>query len=215
MHFLIVDDHPLYREALRGTVLQAYPDTLVEEAGSISVACELLSASRGIDLVSLDLSMCDVSGFDGLMTLRKRFPSLPILVISGLDEPRIVAEVMRYGAAGFAPKSADKATLTGAIAAVLRGELAFPRSARHAAASEGKAAGEPDLAARISQLTPQQLRVLVMIRQGKLNKQIAHELSVGDSTVKAHVSEILRKLGVMSRTQIVIETAALNFDRPS
>ncbi len=212
MHFLIVDDHPLYREALRGTVLHAYPDTTVEEAGSIAAACELLGDTRGIDLVMLDLSMCDVSGFDGLMTLRKRFPALPILVVSGLDEPRIVAEVMRYGAAGFAPKSADKATLTGAIAAVLRGELAFPRSARHAATAS-KPAG--DVASRIAQLTPQQLRVLVMIRQGKLNKQIAHELSVGDSTVKAHVSEILRKLGVLSRTQIVIETASLNFDRPA
>ena len=212
MHFLIVDDHPLYREALRGTVLHAYPDTTVEEAGSIAAACELLGDTRGIDLVMLDLSMCDVSGFDGLMTLRKRFPALPILVVSGLDEPRIVAEVMRYGAAGFAPKSADKATLTGAIAAVLRGELAFPRSARHAGTAS-KPAG--DVASRIAQLTPQQLRVLVMIRQGKLNKQIAHELSVGDSTVKAHVSEILRKLGVLSRTQIVIETASLNFDRPA
>lgn len=214
MHFLIVDDHPLYREALRGTVLLAYPDTRVDEAGSIAAACETLQEARNVDLVMLDLSMCDVSGFDGLMTLRKRFPALPILVVSGLDEPRIVAEVMRYGAAGFAPKSSDKAALTGAISAVLRGELAFPRSVRHAAANEN-APGQPDLAARIRQLTPQQLRVLVMIRQGKLNKQIAHELSVGDSTVKAHVSEILRKLGVMSRTQIVIETAALNFDRPA
>ena len=214
MHFLIVDDHPLYREAVRGTVLLAYPDTRVEEASTIASACELLQEARGIDLVMLDLSMCDVSGFDGLMTLRKRFPALPILVVSGLDEPRIVAEVMRYGAAGFAPKSSDKAALTGAIAAVLRGELAFPRSARHAA-SASKPDTDGAIAARIAQLTPQQLRVLVMIRQGKLNKQIAHELSVGDSTVKAHVSEILRKLGVLSRTQIVIETASLNFEQPS
>ena len=212
MRFLIVDDHPLYREALGGTVLHAYPDTNVEEVGSIAGACELLHDARDVDLVMLDLSMCDVSGFDGLMTLRKRFPSLPILVVSGLDEPRIVAEVMRYGAAGFVPKSSDKAALTSAIAAVLRGELAFPRSARHAAT---KPENDGNVAARIAQLTPQQLRVLVMIRQGKLNKQIAHELSVGDSTVKAHVSEILRKLGVLSRTQIVIETASLNFGRSS
>ena len=214
MHFLIVDDHPLYREALRGTVLLAYPGALVEEAGSIAAACEILGEARSIELILLDLSMCDVSGFDGLMRLRKRFPSLPILVVSGLDEPRIIAEVMRYGAAGFTPKSADKATLTSAIAAVLRGELAFPRSVRYAPTADSRALKEPQLAARIDQLTPQQLRVLVMIRQGKLNKQIAHELGVGDSTVKAHVSEILRKLGVASRTQIVIETAALNFDQP-
>ena len=107
-------------------------------------------------------------------------------------------------------KSADRSKLVDAIAAVLRGDRAFAGPAHRIAASSNPD-GEADVAARIRKLTPQQLRVLVLIRQGKLNKQIAHELSIGDSTVKAHVSEILRKLGVVSRTQIVIETAALNF----
>lgn len=212
MHFLIADDHPLYREALRGTVMLAYPEATVEEAGSIAVACDVLKEARDVDLVLLDLSMCDVSGFDGLIALRKQFPSLPILVVSGLEDPRITAEVMRLGAAGFAPKSADKAKLVNAIAAVLRGERAVLGPTNKIALGEHTRDG--DLTARLRKLTPQQLRVLVMIRQGKLNKQIAHELSVGDSTVKAHVSEILRKLGVISRTQIVIETASLNFNQP-
>ena len=211
MHFLIVDDHPLYREALQSTVQRAFDDATTDEAASIAAACESLAARRATDLVLLDLSMESVSGFDGLITIRKRFPSIPIIVVSGLDEPRIVQEAIRFGAAGFVPKASGKATLVAAINAVLRGELAFPVEMRSSVAQEPGSGRRKLLSERLAQLTPQQMRVLVMIRQGKLNKQIAHELSVGDSTVKAHVSEILRKLGVMSRTQIVIETASLNF----
>ena len=211
MHFLIVDDHPLYREALQSTVLRAFKSATTDEAASIAAACDSLAARRSTDLVLLDLSMENVSGFDGLITIRKRFPSIPIVVVSGLDEPRIVQDAIRFGAAGFVPKAAGKATLVASITAVLKGELGFPAETRSMAGQETGGGRRKLLAERLAQLTPQQMRVLVMIRQGKLNKQIAHELSVGDSTVKAHVSEILRKLGVMSRTQIVIETAALNF----
>ena len=210
MHFLIVDDHPLYREALQSTVQRAFGAT-TDEAASIAAACDSLAARRVTDLVLLDLSMESVSGFDGLITIRKRFPSVPIVVVSGLDEPRIVREAIRFGVAGFVPKAAGKATLVAAIASVLRGELGFPADLRGPAAQDPGGGQHKLLSERLAQLTPQQMRVLAMIRQGKLNKQIAHELSVGDSTVKAHVSEILRKLGVMSRTQIVIETASLNF----
>ena len=212
MHFLIVDDHPLYREALQSTVQRAFDGATTDEAASIAAACDSLTARRSTDLVLLDLSMESVSGFDGLITIRKRFPSIPIVVVSGLDEPRIVQEAIRFGAAGFVPKAAGKATLVASINSVLRGELGFPAEMRSAAGHDLPGAGRRKLLSdRLAQLTPQQMRVLAMIRQGKLNKQIAHELSVGDSTVKAHVSEILRKLGVMSRTQIVIETASLNF----
>lgn len=213
MHFLIVDDHPLYREALQSTLQLAFPGARIEEASSIESACVALGDRRSADLILLDLSMQGVSGFDGMMTIRKRFPSVPILVVSGLDDPRVVQDSMRYGAAGFVPKAGDKMNLVKAISTVLSGALAFPQAAG-AQPIEFRSA-TPTLAERIQQLTPQQLRVLKMIRQGKLNKQIAHELLVGDSTVKAHVSEILRKLGVMSRTQIVIETASLNFDHPA
>lgn len=214
MHFLIVDDHPLYREALQSTLQLAFPGTRLDEADSIESASTTLGGRRGIDLILLDLSMQGVSGFDGMMSIRKRFPSVPILVVSGLDEPRVIQDSMRYGAAGFVPKAGDKMTLVKAIQTVLSGSLAFPQIAMSQTQVEFRTSGAT-LADRIKQLTPQQLRVLKMIRQGKLNKQIAHELLVGDSTVKAHVSEILRKLGVMSRTQIVIETASLNFDHPA
>ncbi|WP_026597436.1 response regulator transcription factor [Methylobacterium sp. 77] len=211
MHLLIVDDHPLFRDALASAVRLAFPSAVILDADGILGAMAVLAADRAIDLVLLDLSMQGVVGFEGLISIRSRFPRVPILVVSGLEDPRIMREALQHGAAGFVPKAVDKATLTRAIADVLGGGLSIP------AALSGPAAGLPSpathLAERIARLTPQQLRVLLMIRQGKLNKQIAHELQVGDSTVKAHVSEILRKLDVISRTQIVIRTALLDFDQ--
>ncbi|NEU14039.1 response regulator transcription factor [Methylobacterium sp. BTF04] len=208
MHLLIVDDHPLFREALGSAIRLAYPDATLHEADGIATACAALAGARAIELVLLDLSMQGVSGFDGLLAIRAAFPRVPVLVVSGLEDPRIMREALDYGAAGFVPKAVDKATLTRAIADVLAGGLSVPADLDDA---RNAADPKPSLAARIARLTPQQVRVMTMIRQGMLNKQIAHELQVGDSTVKAHVSEILRKLHVISRTQIVIETASLDF----
>lgn len=212
MKVLVVDDHPLYREAVRSTLQLSFRGVEVLEAGSIEAALAMLGGHPAVDLILLDLSMAGVRGFDGLLNLRKQRPSLPILVVSGLDDPGVIADARQYGAAGFVPKASEKSALVKAIEDVLGGGHAFPPvRARTPAASAAKSS----LAERVALLTPQQMRVLKMIRQGKLNKQIAHELLVGDSTVKAHVSEILRKLGVASRTQIVIETASLNFDQPN
>lgn len=211
MQLLIVDDHPLFREALASAITLAFPDAALHEADGIRSACEVLGRETGIDLILLDLSMQGVSGFDGLVTIRARFPRVPVLIVSGIEDPRIMREALQRGASGFVPKAVDKATLTRAISEVMNGALFTPPDL--AGAPEPAANRKSPLAERIARLTPQQMRVLMMIRQGKLNKQIAHELQVGDSTVKAHVSEILRKLEVISRTQIVIETAYLDFDK--
>ena len=214
LQLLIVDDHPLFREALASAVSLAFPGSVLHEADGLRSACQCLAGHPGIDLTLLDLTMQGVSGFDGLVTIRTRFPRVPILVVSGLEEPRLMHEAVRHGAAGFVPKAVGKATLTRAISEVLGGALFLPEETGPPPPPRNvSGAAKPTLAERVARLTPQQLRVLMMIRQGKLNKQIAHDLQVGDSTVKAHVSEILRKLGVISRTQIVIETAYLDFDR--
>ncbi|WP_082487530.1 MULTISPECIES: response regulator transcription factor [unclassified Methylobacterium] len=212
MHLLIVDDHPLFRDALASAVGLAYPDATLHEADGIASACAVLAAQAAIEIILLDLSMQGVTGFEGLLAIRAQAPRVPILVVSGLEDPRIIREALDHGAAGFVPKAVDKATLTRAIADVLAGGLWVPASLPNATLPPSSARKAP-IAERVASLTPQQVRVLAMIRQGKLNKQIAHELQVGDSTVKAHVSEILRKLDVISRTQIVIETALLDFDR--
>ncbi len=208
---LIVDDHPMFREALRGAIKFALADAEIFEAGSIEAARDALRGETGIEIILLDLSLPGTSGFEGLVLLRSSFPRIPIMIVSGLDDPRIVHEAIRLGAAGFVPKSVDKSTLAKALSEVLSGSVFIPDDLApplgHCAAP-----GSSNIATRLAELTPAQLRVLHLLRLGRLNKQIAHELGVSETTVKAHVSEILRKLNVVSRTQAVIETAQLDFE---
>lgn len=207
--FLIIDDHPLFREALHSAVRIAYPEVDTVEARSIGEALELLSETRPFDLALLDLSMPDVHGFDGLLQLRTRYPHLPVVIVSGYEDPKIISEALSYGAAGFIPKSARKDDLAAAIRSVMEGAIYVPETYK-AEQMDPESSDRADMVQRLSRLTPQQLRVLQMLRQGMLNKQIAYELQVGETTVKAHVSEILRKLNVYSRTQAVIEVSKLD-----
>ncbi len=208
--FLVVDDHPLFREALQSAVRTAYPQAEVVEAASIDEAVAQIERKPGFDLALIDLSMPSVKGFEGVLGIRARFPGLPLVVVSGLEDPRIVSEAMNCGISGFIPKSVKKAELTAAIRRVMNGEVVVPPTCAPPA-DRSRRAPKPEFAARLATLTPQQLRVLGMLRQGLLNKQIAYELDVGETTVKAHVSEILRKLDVASRTQAVIEASGLDF----
>lgn len=211
MHFAIIDDHPMFREALLDAVNAAFPGAVVDEAESLAAGCEMIARSDSIDLILLDLSMQGVTGFDGLIQIRSRFPRVPILVVSGLDDPHIVHEAIRCGAAGFMPKASGKAQLAEAISEVIGGGVFLPPEYRRSRpARMGKS--NSDMLERLRTLTPAQMRVLSLVKRGKLNKQIAFELSVGESTVKAHISEIMRKLEVSSRTQAVIETSTLDFD---
>ncbi|QDB99706.1 response regulator transcription factor [Mesorhizobium sp. 8] len=207
--FLIIDDHPLFREALHSAVQMAYPDVDTVEARSIAEALDLLAGATSFDLALLDLSMPDVHGFDGLLQLRIRHPRLPVVIVSGHEDAKIISEALSYGAAGFIPKSARKDDLAAAIRSVMDGAIYVPQNYQPQPADADRT-DRADMVQRLSKLTPQQLRVLQMLRQGMLNKQIAYELQVGETTVKAHVSEILRKLNVYSRTQAVIEVAKLD-----
>jgi DNA-binding NarL/FixJ family response regulator len=152
--------------------------------------------------------MPGVQGLSGLLYLRTQFPSLPVVVISATEDRAVARKCLAFGAAGYVPKSASVATINDAIDRVLAGEIFLP------AEMEIEAQSDPDqdaetLAVKLSTLTPQQVRVLMMLSQGLLNKQIAFELSVSEATVKAHVSAILTKLGVESRTQAVILAARI------
>ena len=210
--FLIVDDHPLFREALQSAIHLAYPQAEILEATSIETTKDVVSRRKGIDLLLLDLTMPGTKGFDGLLELRTQHPRLPIVVVSGLEDNRIVREALSYGIAGFIPKSVRKPELAAAIREVMSGSVYVPKTYADEVGTAPKGVPQGDLATRLRTLTRQQLRVLQMIRQGKLNKQIAYELEVGETTVKAHVSEILRKLNVYSRTMVVIEVAKIDFD---
>ena len=209
--FLIIDDHPLFREALHSAVDMVYPDSETVEAASLGEANALLDTNaNAYDLALLDLNIPDTKGFEGLIALRARFPRLPIVVVSGHEDARIIREVISYGAAGFIPKSIRKTELGAAIKAVMEGEVYLPPSYEEPPLEDDDDRQRRAMIERLSTLTPQQLRVLQMLRDGLLNKQIAFELQVGETTVKAHVSEILRKLNVYSRTQAVIEVSKLD-----
>lgn len=206
--FLIIDDHPLFREALHSAVELAYPNSDTLDAASLDEASRLLKDDASFDLALLDLSIPGVKGMDGLLHLRTHYPRLPVVVVSGSEDPPIIAQVMAYGAAGFIPKSSKKTTLAHAIQQVMNGAVYVPEY--YCDADDEPIDDETrKMIERLASLTPQQIRVLQMICNGLLNKQIAYELSVGETTVKAHVSEILRKLSVSSRTQAVIEVKRL------
>ncbi len=196
---LIADDHPMVRRALREALVESFGAGFeLLEAGSIDGVRESLLRDR-VDVLMLDLSMPGMEGTLSLISLRAEFPSVPILVVSAIEEPRIVRQAMDFGASGFLFKSAPFGTIAEAVSAVLAGDLWFPE-----ASVANLTASDAEVAGRISELTPQQRRVLVLLAQGKLNKEIAFELDVHEGTVKAHVTHILQKLGVNSRTQAAL-----------
>ena len=206
-HLLIADDHPLFRGALREAVNGLFDRADIAEAGTFEEVTELLERGSGsgssadVDLILLDLRMPGVRGFSGLMYLRAQYPGLPIVVVSANDDPAVIRRCMEFGASGFIPKTLGIEALRQAVAQVLRGEVWTPPDVDLERDSDTEGAA---VIARLATLTPQQVRVLMMLSGGLLNKQIAYELGVSEATVKAHVSAILQKLGVESRTQAVI-----------
>jgi DNA-binding NarL/FixJ family response regulator len=198
---LIADDHPLFRGALREAVTGLFREVDIAEAGTFEEVTELAERGGDVDLILLDLSMPGVRGFSGLMYLRAQYPSLPVVVVSANDDPAVIRRCMEFGASGFIPKTLGTDALRQAVTRVLQGEVWTPPDVDLARQSDAETAA---MIARLATLTPQQVRVLMMLSGGLLNKQIAYELGVSEATVKAHVSAILQKLGVESRTQAVI-----------
>ncbi len=206
---LVADDHPLFREALRGAVQRVLPDVQLREAEDVDALYALVDAEPDADLLLLDLNMPGAQGFSALVHLRALHPQLPIVMVSAREEPTVMRRALDHGAMGFIPKSADAATLGEAITRVLDGDRWAPASADAAPAAT---ADEHDAAQRLQGLTPQQFRVLQMLGEGLLNKQIGYELGVSEATIKAHMTAILRKLGASNRTQAVLIAGRLALD---
>ncbi|HEX3504857.1 MAG TPA: response regulator transcription factor [Xanthobacteraceae bacterium] len=200
-NLLIADDHPLFRGALREAVNGLFDRARIAEAGTFEEVTDILERGGDVDLILLDLRMPGVRGFSGLMYLRAQYPGLPIVVVSANDDPAVIRRCMEFGASGFIPKTLGVDALRQAVAQVLRGEVWTPPDVDLHSDADAESAA---VIARLATLTPQQVRVLMMLSGGLLNKQIAYELGVSEATVKAHVSAILQKLGVESRTQAVI-----------
>lgn len=204
---IIVDDHPLFRAALRQTLAGGDASMDVEEAGDLAELSAALEADRDCDLVLLDLNVPGARGFSGLLLLRAQYPEVPVMIISAVDERGVIRSAIELGAAGYLHKSVGPPEIRRAIETVLAGGVFLPEGAGLDAPPDDPAQAE--LMQRLATLTPQQIRVLMMLSDGLMNKQIAYELSISEATVKAHVSAILQKLDVDSRTQAVIAASRI------
>ena len=207
--FVIADDHPLFRGALKEAIAGIGAASSIHEAGDFESAKALVVANEDIDLVLLDLSMPGASGLSGLISLRGIHPSVPMVVVSAHDDPVTIRRALDLGASGFISKSASMDEIRDAVQTVLAGGIAAPIGLDLGVERDPEVS---ELIKRLQTLTPQQTRVLGMLGEGLLNKQIAYELSVSEATVKAHVSAILQKLGVDSRTQAVIQLSKIGND---
>jgi DNA-binding NarL/FixJ family response regulator len=203
---IIADDHPLFRDALRQAVASVMVGARIDQAGAFDELTSLLEQDSDVDMVLLDLSMPGISGFSGLIYLRAQYPAIPVVIVSASDDGSTIRRSLDFGASGFIPKRFGVETLRDAIVRVMDGDVWVPPD------TDLSSTIDPDMTRlrdRLVTLTPQQVRVLMMLSEGLLNKQIAYELGVSEATIKAHVSAILQKLGVESRTQAVIAAAKI------
>jgi len=207
---IVADDHPLFRAALMQSLGSQVSAAKVLEAETLQQLEDQIQAD--IDLVLLDLHMPGASGFSGLIYLRTHFPSVPVVVVSGNEQASVIHRAMHFGASGFIPKSSSMSIIAQAIQVVLDGGQWVPEDLPEA--DQQVDAQDSQFADQLASLTPQQFKVMVMLTEGLLNKQIAYELNVSEATIKAHVTAILRKLGVYSRTQAVIAAGRLRIEHP-
>lgn len=201
---LIADDHPLFREALQRVGGEVFSDHVFREVATSDEALAMATDDDSVDLIFLDLNMPGMDGFSGLVSLRNAVPSVPIIVVSATEDSATIREAITCGASGFMPKSLSKDGMVAAVRYVLEGGVFTPEPS-----DQSVSGADAKLTESISQLTHQQRIVLQMLVAGQSNKMIAYELNIVESTVKAHVSAILRKLNVHSRTQAVIKASKI------
>ena len=209
---IVADDHPLFREALGLALQKALGGVEIVEAGNMAELEQLSREHEHADLVLLDLHMPGVQGFSALIYLRAHHPELPVCIISANDSTSVMQRAMDHGAAAFIHKSASVDEIREALQCVLAGDIWYPSEIDGAATNTANE--ELDVAERIGELTPQQFRVLMMVAEGMLNKQIAYDLEISEATVKAHMTAIFRKLGVTNRTQAVLMAKRLAVEPP-
>ena len=205
---LIVDDHPLFCDALELTMQSVCEGAQTRTAHSLSAALETIARHGAPRMILLDLNLPDVSGLDGALSLQRAVPDTPLLIVSSLTDPRIVSSALAAGARAYVPKHSPRSVFSEAVEKVASGGIFTP--VELGTRGQTAQAGE-DAVRRLRSLTGQQARILKLICEGKLNKQIAFELSIAETTVKAHVTAIMRKLGVQSRTQAVLVAQDASF----
>ncbi|MCH8550973.1 MAG: response regulator transcription factor [Natronospirillum sp.] len=200
--FLVADDHPLFREALQGALAKQFAALELREADSLEATLAALEEDDDVDLLLLDLHMPGSGDLYGLIRVREDYPLLPVAIISGSEDPAIMARCIGFGALGFIPKSLPSNQIAEAIQSILDGDTWVPEGVADRLA--GLSREDQDLAHKVAELTPQQYRVLCHLHEGLLNKQIAYALGITEATVKAHITAIFRKLDINNRTQAVL-----------
>ncbi len=203
---LVVDDHPLFCDALELTLRSVSEFSDIATAGSLAEALAKIESGPNPALILLDLNLPDVNGLDGLIRLLRSVEGTPVIIVSSMTDNPIISGAIKAGASGFVPKHSKRSVFKDAIDQIVSGGVYMP-----ADFIEGDAGQESDVLARLSSLTNQQARILELICAGKLNKQIAYDLSIAETTVKAHVTAIMRKLRVQSRTQAVLVAQEAKF----
>lgn len=208
--FLIADDHPLYREALKSALQTEFPDASYLESESFATTLNALKNQRKVNLVLLDLNMPGCENYYGLLKIRQQFPNLPIVVVSASDDLDTIEQVMTFGANAFVSKSSATSNLVEALKSVLAGKNWI---AEGIALNAKKVSGDKiDIARKVSELTPKQFKVLCLLNKGLMNREIASELNVTEATIKAHVGALFRRLKVKSRTQILVAVEKLKLE---
>ncbi len=207
-HFHIADDHPLFRNAILDVIQAHYPDSTVSQSKNLESTIADLDEHAETDLLLLDLNMPGSQDLFGLIMVREKYPSIPVAIISAIEEPSTVNRAMGHGACGYIPKSCSPQVIQQAIHSILEGNRWIPEEFEGCLTPVNKE--EKDLAGKIATLTPQQYKVLCYLREGWLNKQIGYELGVTEATIKAHITAIFRKLGISNRTQAVIMLGQLS-----
>ncbi len=211
---LIADDHPLFREAIARVIDDGFPGSTLLEASDLDTALAMAGRHDDLDLVLLDLNMPGMQGLGGLVQLRNLFPTLPAVIVSAEEEKRVILQTITYGAVGFITKSTPRKQMIQALEQVLAGSIYLPADIIRAGAGDEGAASrrEPDdLSEVLATLTRKQLQVFERMSRGESNKVIAYQLNIAESTVKAHVSAILRKLGATNRVQAILSAGDIDF----
>ncbi|MFT5275075.1 MAG: DNA-binding NarL/FixJ family response regulator [Saprospiraceae bacterium] len=203
---IIADDHPLFRQALRETIAPLFPDASILDIESLEET-KIILETTDIELLLLDLKMPDTEGLTGLMMIKGTYPQLPVIVISATEDNATVRACIQAGASAYIFKSASLQDIRDTITAVNAGEVYVPERVNNSISDAEQT--ELDNIAKVSSLTPAQLRVFYFLCEGQMNKQIAYEMSITEATVKAHITSIYKKLGVRTRTQAVLLASSL------
>jgi len=214
---LIADDHPLFREAISSVIASGFEGSEIIETDDLDSALALTRENDDLDLILLDLNMPGMHGLNGLITLRNEAPTIPVVIVSAEEDKQVVLQAITYGAVGFITKSSPRAQMTEAIRQILNGNVYLPsdiiRTGKESTSRRSRNEDNPISPELLNSLTRRQLLVLERMSKGESNKQIAYNLNIAETTVKAHVSAILRKLGVHNRVQAILSASDVDFSQ--